>query len=53
MDITLPTTLKLLCNITPSLFKNHQSEVSDKEKSLINNSHITKIADLINKKSVR
>ena len=35
---------------TPSLLKNHQSEVLDKENSPINNSHITKIEDYINKK---
>ena len=50
IDITLSTTPKLLCNSTPSLLKNHQSEVLDKENSTINNSHITKIEDYINKK---
>ena len=37
-------------NSTPSLIKNHQSEVSDKENSPINNFHITKIKDCINEK---
>ena len=49
IDITLSTTPKLLCNSTPSLFKNNQSEVSDKENSPMNNSHITKKEDYINK----
>ena len=50
IDITLSTTPKQLCNSTPSLLKNHQSEVLDKENSPINNSHITKIENYINKK---
>ena len=49
IDITLSTTPKLLCNSTPSLLKNNQSEVSDKENSPMNNSHITKKEDCINK----
>ena len=50
LDITLSNTPKLLCNSAPPLLKNHQSEVLDKENSPINNSHITKIVDCINKK---
>ena len=50
IDITLSTTPNQLCNSTPSLLKNHQSEVLDKENSPINNSHIMKIEDYINKK---
>ena len=45
IDITLSTTPKQLHNSTPSLLKNHQSEVLDKENFPINNSHITKIED--------
>ena len=50
IDITLSTTPKQLCNSTPSLLKNHQSEVLAKENSPINNFHITKIENYINKK---
>ena len=50
LDITLSTAPKMLCNSTPSLLQNHQSEVSDKENSPTNNSHITKIEDYIIKK---
>ena len=50
IDTTLSTTPKQLCNSIPSLLKNHQSEVLDKENSPINNSHITKMEDYINKK---
>ena len=53
VGITLSTTPKLLCNSTTSLLKNHQSEVSDKENSPINNSHLTKIEDYINKNTIR
>ena len=49
VDITLSTTLKLLCNSTLSLLKTYQSEVLAKENSSMNNSHITKIEDYINK----
>ena len=50
IDITLSTTPKMLRNSTPSLLKNHQSEISYKENSPTNNFHITKIEDYINKK---
>ena len=49
VDITLSTTLKLLSNSTLSLLKTYQSEVLAKENSSMNNSHITKIEDYINK----
>ena len=49
VDITLSATLKLLCNSTLSLLKTYQSEVLAKENSSMNNSHITKREDYINK----
>ena len=49
VDITLSTTLKLLSNSTLSLLKTYQSEVLAKENSSMNNSHITKIEDYLNK----